>query len=71
MEDEEEEEEVMLEEEDMEAEPQIEMKGAEEADESPGPSRPVGTPQPPDEEEAGLDLLFFCDHHSRGYDKSF
>ncbi|XP_044061798.1 F-box only protein 38 [Siniperca chuatsi] len=56
---EEEEEELMMEEENMEAEPQIELKGAEEevrveeADVSPGPSRPAGTPQPPDEEQAG------------------
>nr|XP_046262432.1 F-box only protein 38 [Scatophagus argus] len=54
----EEEEEVMVEEENMEAEPQMELKGAEEevrageADMSPGPSRPAAT-QPPDEEQAG------------------
>ncbi|XP_035525098.1 F-box only protein 38 isoform X1 [Morone saxatilis] len=58
-EEEEEEDEVMLEEEKMEAEPQIELKGAEEevrveeADISPGPNRPTGTTQPPDEEQAG------------------
>ncbi|XP_038555469.1 F-box only protein 38 isoform X2 [Micropterus salmoides] len=51
--------EVMLEEENMGADPQIELKGAEEevrveeADVSPGPSRPAGTPQAPDEEQAG------------------
>lgn len=57
---EEEEEEVILEEENMEAEPQIKLKGAvEEADVAPGASRPAGTPQPPDEEQAGLELLFF------------
>lgn len=54
-----EEEEVILEEEDMEADPQIELKGAEEADVSPGPSRPAGTPQPPDEEQAGLNMFVF------------
>ncbi|XP_059202529.1 F-box only protein 38 [Centropristis striata] len=59
VEEEEEEEEVMLEEENIEPEPQIELKGAEgevrgkEADVTPGPSRPAGTPQPPDEEQAG------------------
>ncbi|XP_023262003.1 F-box only protein 38-like, partial [Seriola lalandi dorsalis] len=43
----------------MEAEPQIELEGAEgavrveEADGAPGASRPAGTPQPPDEEQAG------------------
>ncbi|KAE8285769.1 F-box only protein 38 Modulator of KLF7 activity-like protein [Larimichthys crocea] len=59
MEEEEEgEEEVMLEEGNMEAEPQIELKGAEEevsveeADVAPGPSRPAGTERP-DEEQAG------------------
>lgn len=57
--------EVMLEEENMGADPQIELKGAEEevrveeADVSPGPSRPAGTPQAPDEEQAGKELLFF------------
>lgn len=57
MEDEEEVEEVMLEEENMEAELQIELKGAEgevrveEAEVAPGPSRP------PDEEQAGMKLL--------------
>uniref|UniRef100_A0A8C9YT42 F-box protein 38 n=1 Tax=Sander lucioperca TaxID=283035 RepID=A0A8C9YT42_SANLU len=50
-------------EENMEAEPQIDLKGAEgevraeQADVAPGPSRPAGTPQPPDEEQAGLELL--------------
>ncbi|XP_071363006.1 F-box only protein 38 [Trachinotus anak] len=58
-EEEEEEEEVILEEENMEAEPQIELEGAEGrvrvegADVAPGASRPAGTPQPPDEEQAG------------------
>ncbi|XP_074503860.1 F-box only protein 38 isoform X1 [Sebastes fasciatus] len=58
-EEEEEEEEVLLEEENMEAEPRIELKGAEgavrveEGDVAPGPSRPAGAPQPPDEEQAG------------------
>ncbi len=63
-EEEEDEEEVMLEEEDMEAEPQIELKGVENADVSPGPSHPAGTLQPPDEEQAGLELLFL-DHWQR------
>lgn len=64
LDEEEEEEEVMLEEENMEAEPQMELKGAEEevkmeeADISPGPSRLAGTTQPPDEEQAGLELFF-------------
>ncbi|XP_041653761.1 F-box only protein 38 isoform X2 [Cheilinus undulatus] len=55
-EEEEEEEEVMLEEENMEVEPQ---RGADQeerqgtSDESPGPSRPVETPRPVDEERAG------------------
>ncbi|XP_029368348.1 F-box only protein 38 isoform X2 [Echeneis naucrates] len=58
-EDEEEEEEVILEEENMDAEPQIELEGAEggvrleETDLVPGARRPSGTPQPPDEEQAG------------------
>ncbi|XP_039669492.1 F-box only protein 38 isoform X2 [Perca fluviatilis] len=58
-EEEEDEEEVMLEEENVEAEPQMDLKGAEgevsaeQADVAPGPSRPAGTPQPPDEEQAG------------------
>ncbi|XP_078117168.1 F-box only protein 38 [Sander vitreus] len=58
-EEEEDEEEVMLEEENMEAEPQMDLKGAEgevraeQADVAPGPSRPAGTPRPPDEEQAG------------------
>ena len=66
-EEEEEEEEVMLEEENLEAEPQIELKGAdeevrvEEADASPGPSRPAATTQPPDEEQAGLELICYPD----------
>ena len=64
-EEEEDEEEVMLEEENVEAEPQMDLKGAEgevsaeQADVAPGPSRPAGTPQPPDEEQAGLELLCF------------
>lgn len=64
---EEDEEEVMLGEESIEAEPQIELKGAEdevrveEADISPGPSRLAGTTQPPDEEQAGLKSLFSDD----------
>ncbi|XP_055368427.1 F-box only protein 38 isoform X2 [Betta splendens] len=61
MEDEEEEEdedEVMLEEEIMEDVPQKELKGSEkevgvEDAVCPGPSCPAGTPQPPDEEQAG------------------
>ncbi|XP_031734284.1 F-box only protein 38 [Anarrhichthys ocellatus] len=59
MEEEEGEEEVMLEQESMEAGPQIELKGAEGevraegADVAPGPSCPAGAPQPPDEEQAG------------------
>ncbi|KAM9356867.1 F-box only protein 38 [Symphorus nematophorus] len=63
-EEEEEEEEVMLEEENLETEPQIELKGAdeevrmEEADVSPGPSRPAATTQPPDEEQAGPSGLY-------------
>lgn len=57
----EEEEEVILEE-NMEAESQIELNGAEEevkveeAGISPGPSCITGTTQPPDEEQAGLEL---------------
>ncbi|KAL3045369.1 hypothetical protein OYC64_013606 [Pagothenia borchgrevinki] len=56
---EEEEEEVLLEEENMEAEHQMELKGAqgevraEGADAAPGPSRLAETPQRPDEEQAG------------------
>ncbi|KAK5865287.1 hypothetical protein PBY51_016462 [Eleginops maclovinus] len=59
MEEEEEEEEVMLEEENMEAEHQIELKGAQgevgakEGDVVPGPSRPAESSQRPDEEQAG------------------
>lgn len=62
MEEEEEEEEVILEG-NMEVEPQIELKGAEgnvgveEAGVAPGPSHPASTSQPPDEEEAGSELL--------------
>uniref|UniRef100_A0A3P8TF78 F-box protein 38 n=1 Tax=Amphiprion percula TaxID=161767 RepID=A0A3P8TF78_AMPPE len=57
-EEEEEEEEVILEDENMETEPQIELKGAkggeaEEADETPGPSHSAGVPQHRDEEQAG------------------
>ncbi|KAA8579279.1 hypothetical protein FQN60_009104 [Etheostoma spectabile] len=58
-EEEEEEDEVMLEEENVEAEPQIDLKGAEgevraeQAGVAPGLSHPAGTPQPPDEEQAG------------------
>lgn len=64
---EEDEEEVMFGEESMEAEPQIELKGAEEevrveeANTSPGPSRLAGTTQPPDEEQAGVKWLFSND----------
>uniref|UniRef100_G3Q7L8 F-box domain-containing protein n=1 Tax=Gasterosteus aculeatus aculeatus TaxID=481459 RepID=G3Q7L8_GASAC len=50
------EEEVILEQDNREAGPQLEMKGAEEearADVAPGPSRPAGASQPPDEEQAG------------------
>jgi len=60
---EEEEEEVMLEEENMEAEHQMELKGAqgevraEGADAAPGPSRLAETPQRPDQEQAGLQLV--------------
>lgn len=54
-EEDEEEEEVMLEEENMEAESQMELKGEEqEVRVDKGASRPAGTPQPPDEEQAGL-----------------
>ncbi|XP_042349066.1 F-box only protein 38 isoform X2 [Plectropomus leopardus] len=58
-EEEEEEEELIMEEENIEAEPHMELKGAggevraTEADVAPGPSRPAGTSQPPDEEQAG------------------
>ncbi|XP_051810005.1 F-box only protein 38 isoform X2 [Acanthochromis polyacanthus] len=57
-EDEEEEEEVVLEDENMETEPQMEQKGAkggeaEEADVTPGPSHSAGAPQHHDEEQAG------------------
>lgn len=58
--DEEEEEEVMLEDANMEAVPQIALKGAEEElkmEESPGPSGLAET-QPPDEEQAGLEWFF-------------
>lgn len=64
---EEDEEEVMLGEESREAEPQIELNGAEEevreeeVDTSPGPSHLAGTTQPPDEEQAGLKWLFSND----------
>lgn len=54
------EEEVILEQDNREAGPQLEMKGAEEearADVAPGPSRPAGASQPPDEEQAGEELL--------------
>lgn len=59
MEDEDEEEE----EEDIEADPYVGLRTAEgqlkvdESDRSPGPSCPVETLQPPDEEKAGLELL--------------
>ncbi|XP_047441741.1 F-box only protein 38 [Mugil cephalus] len=54
-----EEEEVILEEDNMEAEPQIALKGAEggagaeEGDVGPGSSQPAGAPRPQDEEQAG------------------
>ena len=63
-EEEEEEEEMILEEDNMEAEPQMEVKVAEgglrvdEADIAPGNSCPAGTLQPLDEEQAGLVLFF-------------
>lgn len=68
MEDEEEEDdedEVMLEEEIMEDVPQDELKAsereleAEEAVACPGPSCPAARPQPPDEEQAGSQLLVY------------
>ncbi|KAM9850230.1 F-box only protein 38 [Aulostomus maculatus] len=52
-----EDEQVMLQEENVGGEPRIELRGAEgegrveEADVAPGPSRPAGTPQPPDDDE--------------------
>lgn len=62
-EDEEEDEEVILEEKNMEVEPQKELKrsegkvGVDEAGMCPGPSCPARTPQPPDEEQAGSVLF--------------
>lgn len=64
-EEDEEDDEVILEKENMEVEPQKQPKssegkvGVEEAGVCSGPSCPARAPQPPDEEQAGLELLFF------------